>query len=71
MSIGYPLEYPYADEGTRCTIRSIGVHARCSALLPVSVVDVASIVPASRSAWSAAPLSALIFFSMDLQRRLG
>jgi hypothetical protein len=35
------------------------------------VVDVASIVPASRSAWSAAPLSALIFFSMDLQRRLG
>ena len=47
------------------------LHARCSRLLPVSVVDVASIVPASRSAWSAAPLSALIFFSMDLQRRLG
>ena len=47
------------------------LQATCSALLPDSVVDAASIVPASSSAWSAAPLSAIIFFSIGLGRRLG
>ena len=50
---------------------SLSLSLSLALLLPVSVVDVASIVPASSSSWSAAPLSVLIFFSMDLERRLG
>jgi len=47
------------------------LQATCSAVLPDSVADAASIVPASSSACSAAPLSAMIFFSIGLGRKLG